>query len=271
VRIRKRTPWHPQPDGESVTERAGGRDWFSDKVFVEPQDDHARSGYSTSAGGHCVAAALLVVVIVTRPVPILRVGDGSSPMVMPASLSLLPVASSGVRPAAAAPVAPKPTLDPVVAPPPPPPGVSAPAPLEAPSDIQPETGEENGRDGIDGGVIGGVPGGVVGSTVLDGASGAAESTGPLRVGGGIKPPRKIRDVKPVYPTGVLADQLRGTVIIEATIGTDGKVRSAKVLHSVPALDHAALEAVRQWEYTPSLLDGLPVAVVFTVIVNFIIQ
>ena len=97
------------------------------------------------------------------------------------------------------------------------------------------------------------------------------STGPLRVGGGIKPPRKIKDVKPAYPPGVLAEQMRGTVVIEATIDTDGKVCSAKILHSVPALDQAALDAVRQWEYAPSLLDGLPVAVVFTVIVNFVIQ
>ena len=158
-----------------------------------------------------------------------------------------------------------------MAPPPPPAGVSAPAPLEAPSDIQPEPGAENGVDGLDGGVIGGVPGGVVGGTALDAAPRGAESAGPRRVGGGIKPPRKIKDVKPVFPPGVLADQMRGTVIIEATIGVDGKVQSANVLHSVPALDRAALDAVRQWEYAPSLLDGRPVAVVFTVIVNFLIQ
>jgi protein TonB len=116
-----------------------------------------------------------------------------------------------------------------------------------------------------------VPGGVLGGTALDATAGAAESAGPLRVGGGIAPPRKIKDVKPVFPPGVFADRIRGTVIIEATIGTDGKVRDAKILHSVPALDHAALDAVRQWEYAPSLIDGLPVAIVFTVIVNFVIQ
>jgi protein TonB len=252
------------------TDRTGGREWFSDRLFVESQQDHARSGYSTSASGHCIAAAVLVVFIVTRPVTIVRVGNDSSPMVMPASLGILPIATFGVRPAAAEPAAAKLNPDPVIAPPPPPAGVTAPAPIEAPSDIQPETGAENARDGLDGGVIGGVPGGVVGGTDFDAAP-AAESTGPLRVGGGVKPPRRIKDVKPVFPPGVLADQMRGTVIIEATIGVDGKVQDAKVLHSVPALDRAALDAVRQWEYTPSLLDGRPVAVVFTVVVNFIIQ
>ena len=92
ARIRTRTPWHPQPDGTTTTERGGGRDWFSDELFVESQEDHARSGYGTSVSGHCIAAALLVVVIVTRPVPVLRVGDGHSPMVMPASLSIRPMA-----------------------------------------------------------------------------------------------------------------------------------------------------------------------------------
>jgi protein TonB len=272
VRTRKRTPWHPQPDGEVATDRGGGREWFSDKLFVESQEDHTRSGYGTSFGGHCIAAAVLVVVIVTRPVPILHVGDGSSPMIMPAELSILPITTAVPRAARVESTAPKPTMEPTTAPPPPPAGVSAPTPLEAPSDIQPETGAESGGDGVDGGVIGGVPGGVLGGTAVNAnASGGAESTGPLRVGGGIKPPRKIKDVKPAYPPGVLAEQMRGTVVIEATIDTGGKVCSAKILHSVPALDQAALDAVRQWEYAPSLLDGLPVAVVFTVIVNFVIQ
>jgi hypothetical protein len=129
VLIRKRTPWHPQPDGEVPTDRAGGREWFSDKLFVESQNNHARSGYSASVIGHCIAAAVLVVVIVTRPVPMVRVGDGRSPMVMPASFSTLPVATSGVRPATAERTAPKPERIAAPAPPPPPPGVSAPAPV----------------------------------------------------------------------------------------------------------------------------------------------
>ena len=60
----------------------------------------------------------------------------------------------------------------------------------------------------------------------------------------------------------------GAVIIEATIGPDGKVIDAKVLRSIPLLDQAALDAVRQWEYTPTLLNGVPVPVVVTVTINF---
>ena len=61
------------------------------------------------------------------------------------------------------------------------------------------------------------------------------------------------------------------VIIEATIGADGKVIDTKVLRSVPMLDQAALDAVRQWEFTPTLLNGAPVPVVMTVTVNFKLQ
>ena len=62
--------------------------------------------------------------------------------------------------------------------------------------------------------------------------------------------------------------MSGTVIVEATIDTDGRVRSARVLRSIPLLDEAALDAVRQWEYTPTLLNGTPVAVIMTVTVTF---
>ena len=95
--------------------------------------------------------------------------------------------------------------------------------------------------------------------------------GPLRPGSGIQPPRKVKDVKPVYPQNGLTDQTRGTVVIEATIGVDGRVTDAKVIHSVAALDQAALDAVRQWEYAPSVLNGVAVAVIMTVVVNFAIQ
>ena len=96
-------------------------------------------------------------------------------------------------------------------------------------------------------------------------------SGPLRLAAGIEPPRKIKDVKPIYPQGVLSDRARGTVIIEATIGIDGTVHDARVIHSVPLLDQAALDAVRQWEFVPSRLNGVPVAVIITVIVQFAIH
>jgi TonB family protein len=91
---------------------------------------------------------------------------------------------------------------------------------------------------------------------------------PLRVGGQIQAPKKIKDVKPVYPAMAQSARVAGAVTIEMTIGPDGKVIDAKVVRSIPLLDQAALDAVRQWEYTPSLLNGVPVAVLVTVTINF---
>jgi TonB family protein len=93
----------------------------------------------------------------------------------------------------------------------------------------------------------------------------------VRVGGKIKPPVKIKDVKPVYPAMAKSAGVAGAVIIEATIGPDGKVIDAKVLRSVPLLDQAALDAVRQWEYKPTLLNGVAVPVRVTVTINFKLQ
>ena len=93
----------------------------------------------------------------------------------------------------------------------------------------------------------------------------------LRVGGKVRPPTKIKNVTPVYPAAAKSAKVAGMVIIEATIGGNGKVIDAKVLRSVPMLDEAALEAVRQWEFTPTLLNGAPVPVVMTVTVNFKLQ
>jgi protein TonB len=69
----------------------------------------------------------------------------------------------------------------------------------------------------------------------------------------------------------LPTRAQGAVIIEAIIGPDGKVQTATVIHSVPLLDQAALDAVRRWEYEPTLLKGAAVAVIMTVVVNFALQ
>jgi protein TonB len=90
----------------------------------------------------------------------------------------------------------------------------------------------------------------------------------VRVGGKIEPPIKMNDVKPVYPAIARNAGVTGVVIIEATIGADGKVIDATVLRSIPMLDQAALDAVRQWEYRPTLLNGVAVPVVMTVTINF---
>lgn len=94
---------------------------------------------------------------------------------------------------------------------------------------------------------------------------------PVRVGGNIKTPTKVKDVRPAYPPDARAAGIQGVVILETTIDTEGRVSDAKVLRSIPVLDDAALEAVRQWEFTPTEFNGMLVPVIMTVTVNFTLQ
>ena len=92
---------------------------------------------------------------------------------------------------------------------------------------------------------------------------------PLRVGQqNIGPPRKTKDVRPVYPAIAQSARVQGVVIIDATIGPDGHVTDTRVLRSIPLLDDAAVAAVKQWEFTPTLLNGAPTPVVMTVTIQF---
>lgn len=93
-------------------------------------------------------------------------------------------------------------------------------------------------------------------------------TEPIRPGGKIRPPKKIVDVAPVYPEIARRAQVEGVVILEAIIGENGRVRDVRVLRSNPLLDAAAIDAVRQWQFTPTLLNGQPVSVIMTVTVAF---
>jgi TonB family protein len=90
----------------------------------------------------------------------------------------------------------------------------------------------------------------------------------VRVAGAIKPPTKIKNVQPVYPAIARSAGVAGTVQLEVEIGEDGKVTDARVVKSVPLLDQAALDAVKQWEYTPMMKGGVAVPVVMNVTVNF---
>lgn len=90
----------------------------------------------------------------------------------------------------------------------------------------------------------------------------------VRVGSGIRAPRKITDVRPVYPAIALAAGVTGVVIIEARIDEAGNVADARVLRSIPLLDQAALEAVSQWKFEPTVLNGAAVPIVITLTVNF---
>jgi periplasmic protein TonB len=281
VRAPKRTPWRQRPESEATT-RGGGREWFSDQLFVEARQPEIRAACGTSMTAHASCLIGLVVVALSQsdPLPPVRVGPS---LAMPAMVALLPILGEASTPEAAtraaAPSVPKVAATPAP-PPPPPPLAAAPvsAPLEAPSDVTPETGNEGGAEGAENGVAGGIDGGV-GSGAVGGVAGGrfgggsgsgTGSTGALRLGPGIQPPQKIKDAKPVYPPGALSDQARGTVVVEATVGVDGKVAGARVIRSIPQLDDAALEAVHKWEFLPARMNGVPVAVIITVVVNFAI-
>jgi periplasmic protein TonB len=126
--------------------------------------------------------------------------------------------------------------------------------------------------GVVGGVEGGVPGGEVGGTG-GGDAPAPEATpeppsGPVRVGGQIKAPSKLKDVAPKYSDMARQARVQGVVVLECVISPDGRVTNVKVLRGIPLLDGSAVEAVKQWVYSPTLLNGQPVAVVMTVTVNF---
>ncbi len=162
---------------------------------------------------------------------------------------------------------------------------------------------QRARGGVSGGVPGGVPGGVSGGVaggvvrremefvhapppppppppptfqpttyppappppeLVDGVM-------PVRVGGALKPPMKVRDVKPIYPPIAQAAGVTGVVIIQAVIDTSGNVYSATVLRGQPLLDQAALDAVSGWQFQPTLLNGVPTPLVMTVTVNFTID
>jgi len=134
------------------------------------------------------------------------------------------------------------------------------APVEVPEQIKPE-------EGLDLGVEGGVPGGVVGG-VVGGLPDAPAPVQAVRVGGQIKEPKKLKHVAPAYPDIAKQARVQGVVILECTISPQGKVTDVKVLRGIPLLDAAAIEAVKQWVYTPTLLNGVPVPVIMTVTVNF---
>jgi TonB family protein len=88
------------------------------------------------------------------------------------------------------------------------------------------------------------------------------------VGGAVRAPRKIVDVKPIYPEGARAVQASGAVILVVIIATDGAVSSARVVRSMPVFDQAAIDAVTQWKFEPTMLNGVPVEVEMNVFINF---
>ncbi|HEY7409563.1 MAG TPA: energy transducer TonB [Vicinamibacteria bacterium] len=168
-----------------------------------------------------------------------------------------PPPAAGVRPAPRAPAAPRPAEP-----------ARFVAPIDVPAEVRPEEGLDIGVEGgVPGGVEGGVPGGVVGG-IIGGLPTAPPPVKVVRVGGHIRPPKLVRNVAPVYPELARMARVSGIVILEAHVGVDGYVKSARILRSIPLLDDAALTAVKQWRYQPLLLNGAPTEFLVNVTVVF---
>ena len=148
------------------------------------------------------------------------------------------------------------------------------APVVPPDGIRPDTGIVHEPAAADTGAVpGGLPGDGAGEILVlpERPVASSVSAGPVPVGGVIQAPRKTRDVLPAYPQVALISRTQGTVILEAVISASGKVTDVRVLRSIPLLDQAAVDAVRQWEYVATRLNGVAVPVVMTVTVTFTLQ
>jgi len=158
------------------------------------------------------------------------------------------------------------------------PTIAAAAPVEAPSEISPETGLEGLRratGAVAAGFESGVPGGVIGGLV-----GAFENAlpapppapprinAPVRVGGEITAPRVLRRVNPQYPLIAQNAAIAGIVILEATVSREGRVDAVRVLRSHSLLEEAAVAALKQWLYEPLMLNGQPQPFVVSITISF---
>ncbi len=142
-------------------------------------------------------------------------------------------------------------------------------PAEVPSGIKPETGlvvEPEVTSAVEGGLANTIAGTVTAG--LPEPPPPPPPAAPIRISSGVRQPAKVKQVNPIYPDVAQRARIEGTVIIDAVIGVDGQVKETRVLRSIPLLDQAALDAVRQWVFTPTLLNGVPVPVLMTVTVTF---
>ncbi len=139
------------------------------------------------------------------------------------------------------------------------------------------------------GVVGGVPGGSAGGSlggVLGGIISNTPSVAPpppppppvkkapppaptrIRVGGAVQKARMLKQVQPQYPPLARQARIQGTVKLTAEIAKDGSIQKLEVISGHPLLIPAALQAVKQWRYKPTLLNGQAVEVITQIDVNF---
>jgi periplasmic protein TonB len=151
-------------------------------------------------------------------------------------------------------------------------------PIAAPPGIRPELPDDEGFDGVPGGVEGGIPGGVVGGVVgglpteippPPPAPALPAVRAPVRIGGQIEAPALVQRVEPIYAPLAVRANVTGTVILEAVVDAEGRVAEVKVLRSAhKLLDESAIAAVRQWRYSPLVLNGIRESFVVTVVLSF---
>jgi periplasmic protein TonB len=119
---------------------------------------------------------------------------------------------------------------------------------------------EGMEEGVEGGVVGGTPGGVLGGVI--------GGTGDGPVLDYDQPPRVLKQTKPVYPQEAFVKKIEGVVELEVIIDSTGRVRVQRIVHSVPALDEAAMQTVRQWVFSPAVKQGRPVSTLARIPVTF---
>lgn len=144
------------------------------------------------------------------------------------------------------------------------------SPVTIPSAIAEERLDWGGpEDGVEGGVDYGAAGGYPRNLLNDAfLQIMGDETAPVRTAGELRMPRLLKRVDPVYPEIARQARIQDTVILEATTDIYGRVVEVRVLRSVPLLDQAAVDAVRQWLYEPMVVNGRPRGVVFTVTLRF---
>ena len=91
---------------------------------------------------------------------------------------------------------------------------------------------------------------------------------PIRVGGNVQESKLIKKIEPAYPELAKRARVQGVVILQVTVDEEGNVSEIRVLRGHPLLDDEATRAVKQWKYSPTLLNGEPVPVIATVTVIF---
>jgi protein TonB len=149
-------------------------------------------------------------------------------------------------------------------------------------DELPDPGAAGVVGGVPGGVPGGTPGGVIGGII--GAAPVAPPPPPpkvevqkpvtpqrIRVGGNVQAAKIVNQPKPVYPPLAKQARIQGTVRFTAIIGRDGTIQNLQLISGHPLLVPSAQEAVKQWRYQPTLLNGEPVEVITQIDVNFTLQ